>query len=166
MLQVKLPYYPEISATATINKLGLQDISVPEIYEKPLPNKLIIRVDLLQTVPKLDVNNLNHRNTFYNLLTLELSKDAKNKIFHTLYDKSAEFRYYIKELYIFGDTATPLETIARQDTMNHIKEVRNTVIPEYDKNFKYLVETNGYVYYSINNAELKLEDRYGVQYIC
>ena len=165
-MSANLPYYPQVAYTTTTNQLGLDDISVPEIYETPLPGKTIIRVDLLRGVPGINVEDHNLRTTFYNLLTLDMNRDSKNIMFKKLYNNSPEFRRYVKEVDVYTEHTLPLEKRVCDDIKKRVSKVRETFLPDYKSTYKYLIETNGYVYYAAFSVTLALPELYGVKYIC
>lgn len=150
-LQVKLPYYPNILAVVSETNTGVQEISIPEIYNKPLANgKIIVRVDCLRCLDNVfDNAAFIYRDIIYNIIA---GKGDTCDAVSSCYRRFKEFREYVNNCYFFGDDSVPIvdrlvdpmrESV--NDYMSQCKQMLSAM------GGKYLITTHSYVYFAFNN---------------
>lgn len=154
MLEVKLPYYPQQTATLSESPFGVPELSCPKIYENPLNNKVILRIDVLESLRDLLGDNcLYYRDHLYKLVSGNVPDF--NKMLNSYYSKFPHFREYMNEEFYFGDTSRPIS----DRTLEHM----NSLILQFETKVrslcelaggKYLVYTHYFLYYAYASKEL------------
>lgn len=167
MLPVKLPYYPKLQATMIETRFGVLEISLPKTYDKPLANKIIVRVDTLECLrSQLGDECFICRELLYTILAGQHEIYDPNDVLASYYRKYKPFTEYVNDKYYFGDDSIPILERVALPLRESVNEYRNTVMDKLGKlGGKYLVQTHDYVYYSFN-VKPNLEGIEGVTVIC
>lgn len=167
MLQVKLPYYPKVIATVTETPFGVMEISQPDIYEKPLQGKTIVKVDTLECLRELFGDEcLLHRIFIYSILSgSEYPYDAV-KVFASFYRKYPSVTSYVNDKYTYGDES--LDLFKR--CVLPLREMVEQYSSEMSEKLlclggKFLVKTHDILYFAYNDAT-EVSKLKGVELIC
>lgn len=149
MFQVKLPYC-KIMATVSETPFGVQELDCPKVYDKPIQNKIILRVDILDKLhDRFDAPCFAYREIIYALFSGSKGYYDCNDIFYSYYRKFASFRKIVNEAYYYGDDRIPLfERVVMpiRDELN--KHTAQTIKLLHDNGGKYLTSTHDYVYFA------------------
>lgn len=149
-VQVKLPYYPGILAISKETSSGVQEINIPDIYNKPLPNgKVIVRVDLLEALRDIFGDSaFIYRDCVYKVIAYN---DNLNDLFASYYRRFPTFRAYVNEVYAFGDNSVPIIDRVVNPLREKVKENGVSVYETlYNMGGKYLLRTHEYLYFAFN----------------
>ena len=167
MLPVKLPYYPKIEATMRETRFGAMEISVPEIYDKPVSGKVIVKIDCLNCLRELLGNDcFICRELLYTILAGEHPLYNVNDVFASYYRKYANVTAYVNDMYYYGDDSIPILErciLPLRDKVNTYKDDLFQLLN--DSGGKYLISTHDYLYFAfLPNA--KLPEIKGAEIIC
>lgn len=164
---VKLPYYPRLEVYVRHTKNGLMEISNPTIYDTPLGDRDIAKVDTLQVFSDiLGVDATMLRKSLYKLVSGDLPEDEICSIVATLYRAYPKFRARVNHINNYIDTGGTLIERVYSDIMDRYKTYSSSVMSKFcDASAKYLVQTHGYVYYSLHKVAA-MPDVEGVVVIC
>lgn len=168
MLEQKAPYYPNVNLISTETRFGAVESNVPSLYDKPVPNKKIVRVDILDILCDYwGETILMSRDKVYRLVSGSINDDKYRDLLCSYYLKYSSFCNYVTEKYIFGDKDVPLIRRiiepAREIISLHKNEVCNTLIAAGGK---YLMETHDYVYFAFASNNTSIPDVRGMIVIC
>lgn len=149
MFQVKLPYCKTM-ATVSETPFGVQELDCPKVYDKPIPNKIILKVDILDLLhDRFDEPCFYYRDILYALFSGSKGYYDCNNIFMSYYRKFPSFRRIINDAFYYGDDSVPLfERVVypiRQELNNHTAETIETL---RNSGGKFLINTHDYVYFA------------------
>ena len=167
MLQVKLPYYPKITATATETRFGVMEISHPQIYETPIQGRVIVKLDTLKCLEDLLGKECFVSRVFiYSILAGSSNKYDVNELLASFYRRYPTVTKYVNEKYNYGDNEVPLFDRC-------VLPLRREV-DEYGENMynllsglggKFLVKTHDILYFAYKNGD-EVSRVKGVELIC
>ena len=150
---VKIPYYPNVQATLTETIFGAVEISCPDIYNKAIPNKVIVRVDLLECLRSIWGDDCQiYRCLLYKLVSGTCSTEEHRQLFASFYRKYKPITTIIER------TVVPVRAMI-EDYRNEVSEVFTA------KGGKYLTRTHDYVYYAFVPGAA-LPEMKGITVIC
>lgn len=154
MSEVKLPYFPKQVATLNVSPFGVPELSCHKIYEQPLPNKVVFRVDVLESIRDIFGDEcLYYRDYLYNIVagnTANFGQSIRN-----LYKKFPTFRTFVNDEFYFGDTSRPIA-----DRIKDMVQDRLTFSADNSKQYcmmsggKFLVYTHYYLYFAFANKDV------------
>lgn len=154
MLSVKLPYHPEIESLGHVTRFGVLEITTPTVYETPIANKTILRIDTLEALREdWGDNALIARNTTYSIVSGNCDDDILNKRLASYYRKYEKVTEWVNNLYEVGTSTEPL-AVQVTERVKGIISAYQDYVKELMSNCggKYLVSTHCYMYYSFNNG--------------
>lgn len=164
---VKIPYYPNVQAVLTETTFGAVEISCPTIYDTALPNKVIVRVDLLECLRSVWGDDCQiYRCLLYKLVSGSCDDSEHRQLFASFYRKYKPITAYVNNLYNYGEKNIPI--IER--TVVPIREMIDAYRAEVAELFatkggKYLTTTHDYVYYAFVPGAT-LPELKGIKVIC
>lgn len=144
----------------------MQEISIPTLYETPLKDHSIIRFDLLAGLEDI----FGHEISFYRdmIYTTISGKEGKEKSYNNLrilYRTFPKVKSYIMEYCLYEDYNEPVGDQVITHLVDLVKQYRDKLLEKYDvQGIRFLVETNGYLYFSPRIALDTTES--GVKVIC
>lgn len=148
-------------------RFGAQEISTPNIYDKPVAGKVIVKVDCLNCLRDiLGDDCFICRELLYTILAGQHPDFDVNDVFASYYRKYKKVTEYVNEKYYYGDESLPI----LERSILPLREKVNTYRDEMfqllnNSGGKYLVQTHDYIYFAfIENA--KLPDIKGAEVIC
>lgn len=149
MYQVKLPYC-RIMATMSATPFGVQEVDCPKVYDKPIPNKVIMRVDALEILhDRFDDSCFICRDILYALFSGSKGFYNCEDIFYSYYKKFASFRRVINDAYYYGNDSIPLfDRVVypiRSELDKHKLEISDQL---KNSGGKFLLNTHDYIYYA------------------
>lgn len=166
MSSVKLPYC-KIEVQVTETPFGVMEIDKPTVYDTPIPNRIIYRLDLLAILhDRLDDQCFDCRVLLYNMLAGNHGKYDCNEIFLSYYRKFASFRKLVNDAYYYGDeNATLFDRVVKP-----LREEINMYAEEMHRKLdsvggKYLISTHDKLYYGFKYREM-IPDLIGGTIIC
>lgn len=148
MSEVKLPYYPQVQATMSASPFGVPEISCPTIYDTPLSNKFILRIDLLAPLTRLMGDEcMRNRAKLYELVSGNTVEPRK--LLKSYYSKFPMFREFVNDEFYFGDTSKDIY----DRILAHMQRTINDCANETQDaciltGGKYLVMTHDFLYYA------------------
>ena len=145
MYPLKLPYYPQTPVTAESTPGGLIEISNPGLYDVPLPNKVILRVDLLSCLSTLlGESCLICRDYLY---TVVAGKGDFSVIFGHMYRRHKGMFKYVNDIHMYGDSDVPLIDRCIDPLREIVRDNEEKMMSLLSASgAKYLVTTHGYLY--------------------
>lgn len=151
MYSLKLPYYPQMTVMAENTPSGLVEISRPELYNVPLQNKVILRVDLLACLtPIIGETCLIYREYIYNIIA---GKGDVATLFGHLYRRHKQLLCYVNDIATYGDNSVPLIDRCVEPLRNQVRNYETELKDSLGaKGAKYLVTTHGYLYVCYNKG--------------
>lgn len=168
MLQVKLPYYPQINAVMHVTRFGVKEIKEAEVYNQPLSSgKIIVRVDTLSVLTDIiGPESLICRDAIYEILSGESASRNLYKMFASFYRKYKPITKYVNDMYQYGDPDIPIyerAVLPLREIVNNYTAKVNDMLKSCGG--KYLAESKDFVYYAFNSKP-NLEELVGVTCIC
>lgn len=167
MSVVKLPYYPKLLVVTHETRFGAIEISEPLIYNKPIPNKVIVRVDLLVCLQDLfGTEPFICRELLYTILAGEHKIYDASEVFASYYRKYKMVTSYVNEKYFYGDDTVPIMERSILPLRDVVNAYRDKVFATLtDAGGKYLVQTNDFLYFAYT-PEARIPELKGVKVIC
>lgn len=167
MCIVKLPYYPEEEIDMITTRRGVVEISKPNLYEKPIKNKYIVRIDLQDALrPILGSNCVTARSRLYNFLSGKYDDADCYATLAGYYRRHSDATRYINNVVNYEDTDQPLAELVMQRLSSAISDYCQTVMNSYlSCGGKLLVRTHNYIYFAFN-FKPDVEYSEGVKLIC
>lgn len=149
MSTLKLPYYPKVQVTVKRTPGGLQEISHPCLYDAPLPDKIILRVDLLKCLESIVGKEcFIYRKFLYEMLA---GYDNASELLAHLYRRHAALKTYVNDLYVYGEQTTGLYETCVIPLREKVTEYETELLEMLQSSgAKYLITTHGYVYVCYN----------------
>ena len=167
MSQVKLPYYPKVEAQMHVTPFGAVEISVPQIYDTPLQNKVIVKVDTLCCLDDVFTNEcFICRDFLYAIMAGDYRKYNITDVFASYYRRFSSVREYVNDRYFYGDNEVPMLErciLPLRERVNSFKD--KTVDLMCGAGGKYLTHTHDYLYFSFSPSATIPEYK-GVEIIC
>jgi hypothetical protein len=165
--QVKIPYYPKVEAHTHETTFGATEVSCPQIYETPLSNIHIVRVDLLECLRDvLGDNCFIYRDNLYKLLAGSCTKEEHVELFASYYRTYKGVTTYVNNLFYYGETDVPIIVRTLEPLRDKINEYRDVMIKLLtDSGGKYLLHTHDYLYYGFRCTN-NIPDVKGLKVIC
>lgn len=167
MSSIKLPYHPEVVSQVHVTRFGVSEITTPLVYETPIKDKVLVRVDLLEALRGAWGDSALHaRSTTYSLVSGNCDDVMLRQRLASYYRKYAKVMYYVNTVYEQGSVGEPLVDQILLDVKRLISEYTEMISDTMDTaHGKYLVTTHLYAYYAFNNKDSipKLE---GLKVIC
>lgn len=151
MYSLKLPYYPQTVVMVENTPSGLVEISLPELYNAPLQNKVILRVDLLSCLaPIVGETCLIYRKYIYNIIA---GKGDVANLFGHLYRRHTELLKYVNDIATYGDNSVSLVERCVEPLRDKVREYELTLKDRLSSSgAKYLITTHGYLYVCYNKG--------------
>lgn len=150
MSEVKLPYYPKQIAILSESPFGVPELDCHKIYDSPLPNKIIYRIDMLEAVRTILGNEaLFYRDQVYKLISGHVSDYGK--CMQSFYNKFPAFREFVNSEYYYGERSIPITTRIKSGlhaSINDRVQEINSICQA--SGGKYLVYTHCYLYFAFN----------------
>lgn len=167
MSQVKLPYYPKIIAIRSESPFGVQEVDKSTVYDQPLPDKTILRVDVLEHLRGVIPDTcFVDRDILYALFSGSTGYYNSHDILCSFYRRYEYFRKLVNDECYFGDETEELSTRILMPIRNDLNEWRDTVLKKlFDSGAKYLVESKDYIYVSFRKGT-PVPDIIGAKTIC
>lgn len=164
MYTLKLPYHPRVQATAVTTMSGIVEISHPDIYDVPIPDKVIIKVDCLRCLaPIVGDSCFIYRDYLYNVIAGK--GDVYNQFGH-LYRRHKKLCSYVNEVATYGNNTEPLVDLCLEPLRDKVKEYLLEVHKILSgTGGKHLVDTHGYVYFCYRPG-VPIPDVLGGSIIC
>lgn len=146
---------------------GVQEIDCPTVYEKPVPDKIILKVDILELLrDRLDDQCFDCRKLLYCIFSGGKGYYDCNEVFLSYYRKFASFRKLVNDAYYYGDETVPLfERVVkpiREELNDHTATMQDIL---KNAGGKYLIATHDQLYYAFISKEL-LPEVIGGTVIC
>lgn len=167
MSSIKLPYHPEIVAQAHVTRFGVLEITTPLVYESPIKDKTLVRVDLMEALrEEWGDSPLHARNTTYSIVSGNCDNDILQQRLASYYRKYAKVMSYINSVCESGSLEEPVIEQVIEDVHRLIGIYSKTVISAMEESHgKFLVTTHLYSYYAFTNRN-NIPDLEGVKLIC
>lgn len=148
-------------------RFGAVEISVPKIYNQPLANKVIARVDTLACLrEQFGDEPFICRELIYTILAGEHELYDVNNVFASYYRKYKTITEYVNEKYYYGDDSIPMLERCILPLRNEVNSYRDDVLETFtNAGGKYLVQTHDFVYFAFT-PNAKVPDMKGVKVIC
>lgn len=149
----------------TETPFGTVEISKPDLYDTPIPDKVILKVDTLDCLrPLLGSNCFICRDLLYSLLSG--SHEDINKLFASFYRRFPEIRAYVNDKFLYGDESVPLLERSLFPLRKQVDDYRVDVFNDLNsRGGKYLVTTHDYIYFAFKSTAV-LPDIKGAIKIC
>ncbi len=166
MYQVNLPYC-RMMGTVNETPFGVPELDNPKVYDNPIPNKVILKVDLLELLKdRFDEPCFICRDIMYALFSGSHGFYDCNQIFYSYYKKFPSFRRIINDAYYYGDDSIPLfERVVLPIREELNKYMYYVITGLKDSGGKYLVSTHDYVYFAFKEGNY-IPDKFGGIRIC
>lgn len=166
MSKQKAVYYPDIILTTTETRFGAKEIDKPTLYDKPIPGKVIVKVDTLDILKDIwGVTILMSRDKVYRLVSGNVSDEEYRALICSYYRKYSSFCNYVTDKYIFGDKNIPLVRRIIEPARELISLHTDEVIRILEQSGgKYLTTTHDYLYYAYMHD--KIPEVRGMTLIC
>lgn len=167
MSEQRAPYYPNVKLIATETRFGAVETNNPSLYDKPLENKVIVKVDILDILRDYwGETILMSRDKVYRLVSGSISDEGYRKLLCSYYMKYSGFCNYVTDKYIFGDKNIPLIRRIVEPARDIISLHKTEVCSELKASGgKYLMETHDYIYYAFS-ASSSIPEVRGMTVIC
>lgn len=167
MSSIKLPYHPEIVSQVHVTRFGVSEITTPLVYETPIKDKILVRVDLLEALRNVWGDSALHaRSTTYSLVSGNCDDEVLRQRFASYYRKYSKVMGYINTVYEQGSVGIPLleQVLADVKTLisAYTEQVSNVMENAHGK---YLVTTHLYAYYAFIEKS-KIPNLEGLKLIC
>ncbi len=167
MSQVKLPYYPKVNASVKETSFGVMEISTPEIYNSPLPGRIIAKADLLYCLHDIFGEEcFVCREFLYSVVAGSCDKYDVAQLFASFYRRYPCVTEYVNEKYYYGDDSVPMLERCLLPLRDKVDEYGSYM---YDKmkglGGKFLVRTHDLLYFAFNSVA-SLRELEGVEFIC
>ena len=149
MSQVKLPYCRAV-VNVHESPFGVPEVEYPNLYESPIPGKVIVRVDILDKLrDRLDESCFICRDLLYALFSGAKSYYDYADILMSYYKKFPAFRKLVNDVYFYGDDTIPLVDRVLMPLRKELNTYQQE-ISEYlhKKGGKYLTTSRDYLYYA------------------
>lgn len=165
--QVKLPYYPKITAQCNETTFGAIEISCPNVYETPITGLRIVRVDLLECLREdFGDNCFVYRDVLYKLISGSTSKNEHLELFQSYYRRYAGITAFVNEIYYYGESEIPIVPRVLQRVRDMINNYREEVMLQLQESGgKFLVHTHDYLYFAYKGNTV-IPNVKGVTIIC
>lgn len=167
MSSIKLPYHPEIVSQVHVTRFGVSEITTPLVYETPIKDKIIARVDLLEVLRgDWGDSALHARSTTYSIVSGNCDDDILRQRFASYYRKYVKVMNYVNSVYECGSVDKPLMEQVLEDVRSKLSSYTENISNIMNEvHGKYLVTTHLYTYYAfVNRSNIpKLE---GLKLIC
>ena len=149
MSQVKLPYYPQIQAIMSVSPFGVQEINLKDIYNHPIPNKTVVRIDLLESLrDTLGDACMFNRDILYRMCS---GGDNCEALLLSYYRKFRTVRSLVNEQYFYYDDTAPINDRIFKSLREIINAYGAEVMDKMEASGgKYLVSTHDFVYFAFN----------------
>lgn len=151
-------------------RFGVLEIQPQDLYDSPISDKYIVRVDLLHSLKDLwGTKWLGARNMTYELISGNRDDKACARLLASYYRKYADVAEHINNLDSFmGDSDLPLSQLVLNEAVTAVKsyELESTT---YLSNHggKYLVSTHAYLYFAFRHDPSDILDKLeGAVLIC
>lgn len=154
--EMKAPYYPSIYYQKTQTRFGAVETNYPNLYQNPLPGKLILEVDTLSALEELwgDRIFLNRELT-YKLVSGACEESQYQKLLTSYYVRHAKFTSYVDEAVSFGDSNISLLTrIVRPAREVIDREIERTVAKIQEQGGKIVMITHDFVYATFKHKDI------------
>lgn len=150
-VQIRAMYYPGQTLTIEQTRFGMPKTLNISLYQKPIAEKTILRVDLLECLKTLwGEGLLLGREYAYILVSGDGVDDAHyREILTSCYKRFAAFANYCDECYFFGDQTLSLH----ERFLSPVKELienERSILSSYGK---VLGESEGYMYLAFPKDE-------------
>lgn len=167
MSSIKLPYHPEIVSQVHVTRFGVSEITTPLVYEDPIKDKILVRVDLMEVLRKVWGDSpLHARNTTYSIISGNCDDATLQQRFASYYRKYAKVMSHVNSIYDIGSVEEPLIKqvldAVHKLIADYTEEVSNLMGESHGK---YLVTTHLYAYYAFVNKD-NIPELKGVKLIC
>ncbi len=166
MSTVKMPYYPGVQIESRLTRFGSPEISIPHLYDTALLGRIIIKVDLLESLrPLLGDNCLYARGRLYDFLSGNIGDDTRHQLVAHYYRVHKTVTVYVNELVTYGETTDSLMDDVHRQLMQRVNEYKDEAVDTLSSmGCKYLTQTHYFLYYASNSKrEIPLR---GVELIC
>lgn len=168
MLPVKLPYYPQVTASRYVTPFGVSVVDKATVYDKPLTNgKHLVRVDALSSLYDiLGTEPFICRDLTFQILSGDDRYYDLKKVFASYYRKYKKVTEYVNNLYVYGNNVIPMFDRAVKPLRNRVDNYTQECITYLrDHGGKYLVESADYIYFAFEVLP-DLSKLSGVTIIC
>lgn len=167
MSSIKLPYHPEIVSQVHVTRFGVSEITTPLVYETPIEGKILVRVDLMETLREvLGDSALHARSTTYSIVSGNCDDELLQQRMASYYRKYAKVTRYVNDVYDKGSVEQPLIQQVLEDLRSRVSKYTETVSALMDESHgKYLVTTHLYSYYAFTNR-VNIPELRGLKFIC
>lgn len=158
--EVRAMYYPGESLVVGQTRFGMPKTLNVSLYQKPVPNKIIVKVDIVDCLREMWGNGmLIGRNYVYQLVSGDGVDDNQYRdILTSCYTRFAAFANYCDECYYFGNQTLPLHERFLQPAQERIQKERE-IVSSYGR---FLAEDHGYIYLAFPAGSDIPEDLRGV----
>lgn len=156
MLERKAPYYPRVILTSTETRFGAIESNNPTLYDTPLSDKIILKVDTLDVLKDIwGETILMSREKTYKLVSGHATDDEYRKLLASYYAKYSGFCNYVTDKYVFGDNSIPLISRivdpVRKMIDTHSSNVAGILV---SNGGKFLMRTHDYLYYAFRTSDI------------
>lgn len=123
---------------------------MPEVYNKPIPNKIILRIDTLDCLRSLLGDECYmYRDFLYAILAGEDPVYDVNKLLASFYRKYPKFTEYVNDKYFYGnDSESMVDKVLKplREKVNEYRAERVNYITGVGG--KYLIQTHDFLYFA------------------
>lgn len=167
MSVVKLPYYPQMIANESKTLFGVTEIDCPAIYDTPINNRIILRIDTLECLKdEFDSSMFVNRDFLYALLSGQTSPYNYNELLQSFYRCQPKFMEHVNQVYFYGDNDIPIVNRILLPLRKRIDDYTLSIKELFDATHnKFLVQTHDYLYYSVYDKD-SVPDVKGMIFIC
>lgn len=160
-------YYPNVMAYATETRFGAREIIPAGVYNKPIKNKVIIKVDLLECLRELIGNScFINRELLYSVVSGSDRRFNSRKALASMYRRCRGMTRYVNDAYFYDDVDEDFVTgVVRplRDTLTeYTAKVRGIML---DHGFRPLLVEEDFIYFAAPSGTTipKIE---GIEVIC
>lgn len=150
-----------------MTRFGAVEISEPLIYNKPIKDKVILRVDTLECLRETLGNDcFICRELLYTILAGEHILYNVNDVFASYYRKYKKVTAYVNEMYYYGDASVPILERSILPLREKVENYRNEIVDTItNSGGKFLVQTHDFVYFAFV-PDARIPDVKGAKIIC
>lgn len=150
--EIRAMYYPGQTLKTEVTRFGMLKTLNISLYQKPVPNKTIVKVDLLNCLRSIWGDGmLMGRQYAYQLLSGDgVDDDTYRNILTSCYKRFVAFANYCDECYYFGDQTLPLHERFLKEATELVEHERQ-VLSGYGR---VLAESEGYLYLAFPKGQV------------
>ena len=150
--EIRAMYYPGQTLKIERTRFGMLKTLNISLYQRPVPNKVILKVDLLDCLKSVWGNGmLLGRQYAYTLLSGDgVDDDTYRDILTSCYKRFAAFANYCDECYYFGDQTQPLHERFLKGVTELVDKERE-IVSGYGR---VLAESEGYLYLAFSQGQV------------